>query len=57
MTFDKKMKARVVVAFVSLAFALVTGLASPVVLTGGIALFMVCLVSYEQIFCATSTDA
>jgi len=56
MIFDKKMKARIVVAMLCFAFALVTGHASAVVLTGGIALLMVCLVSYEIIFCATSQD-
>ncbi len=56
MAFDKKMKARIVVAMLCFAFALVTGHASAVVLTGGIALLMVCLVSYEIIFCATSQD-
>lgn len=53
MTFDKKMNARIGVAMLCFVFALVTGHASPVVLTGGIALLMACLVSYEIIFCAT----
>jgi low temperature requirement protein LtrA len=56
MSFDKKMKARIVVAIISLSFALVAVHAPTVVLTGGIALLMVCLVSYEVIFCATSQD-
>jgi low temperature requirement protein LtrA len=56
MAFDKKMKARIGVAMLSLAFAAGTGHVSPVVLTGGIALLMVCLVIYELIFCATSKD-
>jgi low temperature requirement protein LtrA len=54
MIFDKKMKARIGVAMLSLAFALITPFASPVVLTGGIALLMTCLVCYELIFCAAS---
>lgn len=56
LTFDKKMKVRVGVAILSLALALVAGHASPVVLTGGIALLMVCLVSYEVIFYTASLD-
>jgi low temperature requirement protein LtrA len=54
MTFDKKMKARVGVAVLCFVFALVAGHVSSVVLTGGIALLMVCLVCYELIFCAAS---
>lgn len=49
MAFGKQMKARIGVATLSLAFALVAGYASPVLLTGGIALLMVCLVTYELI--------
>ena len=53
MAFDKKMAARISVAVLSLAFALLANHTSPVVFTGGIALLMVCLVSYEQICCST----
>jgi low temperature requirement protein LtrA len=49
MAFGKQMKARIVVAALSLTFALVTVHVSPVILTGGIALLMICLVSYELI--------
>ena len=51
MAFDKKIFARVSVAVLSLAFALLANQASPVAFTGGIALLMVCLVSFEQICC------
>ncbi len=54
MAFDKKMAARVSVAVLSLAFALLANHTSPVVFTGGIALLMTSLVSYEQICCSTS---
>jgi low temperature requirement protein LtrA len=54
MPFDKKMAARISVAILSLAFALLANHISPVVFTGGIALLMVCLVSYEQICCTAS---
>jgi hypothetical protein len=54
MVFDKKMLARSIMAILSLSFALLGGHISVVVFTGGIALLMVCLGSYEQIFCATS---
>ncbi|MHC5192083.1 MAG: hypothetical protein ACYSOP_07890, partial [Planctomycetota bacterium] len=53
MAFDRKMAARVSVAVLSLIFALLGDHISPVAFTGGIALLMVCLVSYEQIFCST----
>jgi low temperature requirement protein LtrA len=53
MAFDKKMLARSIVAILSLSFALLGGHTSVAVFTGGIALLMVCLVSYEQIFCTT----
>jgi hypothetical protein len=56
MAFGKKMNVRIGVAMLSLAFALATNHASPVVLTGGIALLLVCLVGYEQICCDTSQD-
>ncbi len=52
MPFDRKIVGRVVVAMLSLTFALVMSHASPVVLMGGIALFMVCLVIYEQLYCS-----
>jgi low temperature requirement protein LtrA len=54
MAFDRKMVARISVAMLSLAFALLANHTPPVVFTGGIALLMFCLVSYEQICCATS---
>jgi len=56
MAFGKKMNARIGVAMLSLAFALATNHASPVVFTGGLTLLLVCLVSYEQICCDTSQD-
>jgi low temperature requirement protein LtrA len=56
MTFDKKMKARIVVAILSFIFVLATGQATPVVFVGGIALLMVCLVIFEQLFCTTTQD-
>ena len=52
MPFDRKMVGRVAVAILSLTFVLVMTHASPVVLVGGIALFMVCLVIYEQLYCS-----
>ena len=54
MIFDKKMKSRIGVAILSLAFALIAVQTSPVVLIGGIAVLMTCLVSYEVRFCSTS---
>jgi low temperature requirement protein LtrA len=51
MAFDRKMVARVVVAMLSLTFAIAMSDAWPVYLMGGIALLMVCLVIYEQVFC------
>jgi low temperature requirement protein LtrA len=56
MAFDRKMIARISVVLLSLAFALTASHASTVAFTGGIALLMVCLVSYEHICCATSQD-
>jgi low temperature requirement protein LtrA len=56
MAFGKQMKARIGVAMLAIAFALATSHESSVVFTGGIALLMVCLVSYEQIYCSTSSD-
>ena len=52
MLFDKKMTARIIVALLSITFALVTSQLSPVIFTGVIALLMVCLVIYEQVWCA-----
>jgi low temperature requirement protein LtrA len=51
MVFDRKMVARIAVAVLSLAFALLMSDTSPVSLMGGIALLMVCLVIFEQVFC------
>ena len=51
MVFDRKMAGRVVVAVLSLGFALLMNDSSPVFLMGGIALLMVCLVVFEQMFC------
>jgi low temperature requirement protein LtrA len=51
MVFDRKMVARIVVAVLSLAFAVLMSDASPVFLMGGVALLMVCLVIFEQVFC------
>ncbi|MHC4266197.1 MAG: hypothetical protein ACYSUK_09725, partial [Planctomycetota bacterium] len=56
MAFDKKMLARSIVAILSLSFALLGGHTSVVVFTGGIALLMILLVGYEQIFCSTSEN-
>lgn len=57
MPFCKKMTARIFVALLFITFALVTGYLFPVIFTGGIALLMVCLVSYEQIFCIKSKNS
>jgi low temperature requirement protein LtrA len=54
MTFDKKMKARIGVALLSFVFALVAINAPSVVLTGGTAILMVCLVIFEVKFCTAS---
>jgi low temperature requirement protein LtrA len=51
MAFDRKMAARIAVGMLSLTFALLAHHASPLILMGGIALLMVCLVIYEQICC------
>jgi low temperature requirement protein LtrA len=56
MAFGRKMKARVTVAVLSLALALVAREAPPAVLTGGIAFLMVCLVAFEVLCCDTSKD-
>jgi low temperature requirement protein LtrA len=57
MPFDKKMTARIIVALLSITFALVTSHLSPVIFTGGIALLMVCLVIYEQIWCVKTGNS
>jgi low temperature requirement protein LtrA len=54
MVFDKKMVARVAVSVLSLAFAALMSDTSPVFLMGGIALLMVCLVTFEQAFCGAT---
>ena len=56
MLFDKKMVARIVIAVLSFILAFLAGHASSVVLTGGVALLMVCLVTYEVMFCAEPQD-
>jgi low temperature requirement protein LtrA len=54
MVFDKKMVARVAVSVLSVAFAALMSDTSPVFLMGGIALLMVCLVTFEQAFCGAT---
>jgi low temperature requirement protein LtrA len=50
MAFGRKMAGRVVVAVLSLAYALLINDASPVLLMGGVTLLMLCLVIHEQVF-------
>ncbi|WP_168427301.1 low temperature requirement protein A [Candidatus Colwellia aromaticivorans] len=54
MAFDKQMVARSIVAFLSIFYALLTIHAHPVLFVAGIALLMVCLVCYEEIYCGTA---
>jgi len=52
--FEKQMSVRFGIAVLLLALPLVMSNVSPVVFIGVIALLMVCLVIFEQIFCAKS---
>ena len=56
MAFGRKMRARVLVAALSLVFAFATRDASPAVLTGGITFLLTFLVGFELLCCDTSTD-
>jgi len=54
MPFDKKIFVRTITALLSLGFALTASHASPVVVMGGIALLMVSMVIYEQLYSEVS---